>query len=121
MLLNVLPVGIAVADDPECRKIWMNRTMAAMLKVPMGINISKSEDVPSKPNYRLQQNGSDVPAPELPMQMAASTGAPVENHELDIVRRTVRRQYARTPLFDEGGAVRGVIKPCGHHGTQAHG
>jgi signal transduction histidine kinase/sensor domain CHASE-containing protein len=115
VLLNVLPVGIAVADDPECRKIWMNRTMAAMLQVPMGINISKSEEVPSRPNYRLQQNGSDVPAPELPMQVAARTGTPVENHELDIVREdgtAINTLSYSAPLFDEGGAVRGVINAC---------
>jgi signal transduction histidine kinase len=93
----------------------MNQTMAAMLKVPMGINISKSEDAPSKPNYRLQHNGSDVPVQELPMQAAARTGSPVENRELDIVREdgtAINTLSYSAPLFDEGGAVRGVINAC---------
>jgi two-component system cell cycle sensor histidine kinase/response regulator CckA len=113
--LDVLPVGIAVADDPECRSIWMNRCMADMLKVPLGQNISKSDRRTGKLDYRLQHKGFDVPPQELPMQLAARTGAPVANQELDIVRAdgTVLNTLSYSaPLFDEKGAVRGVIDAC---------
>ena len=36
MLLDVIPIGIAVADDPECRNIRANRALANMLGVPEG-------------------------------------------------------------------------------------
>ena len=42
ILLEVLPIGIAVAEDPECRRIWINSAHAGMLQVPLGQNISKS-------------------------------------------------------------------------------
>src|SRR5205823_2439548 len=115
VLLDVLPIGIAVADDPECRSIWMNRSMAAMLMVPLGRNISLSLEGKDKPSYRLQHKGSDVPVQELPMQVAARTRAPVENQELDIVREdgtAIHTLSYSAPLFDETGAVRGVIDAC---------
>ena len=40
-LLEVLPIGIAVAEDPECRRIWTNRALAVMLKLPVTQNISQ--------------------------------------------------------------------------------
>jgi signal transduction histidine kinase/sensor domain CHASE-containing protein len=114
-LLAVLPVGIAVAEDPECRRIWTNKALAAMLKVPEHANISQSVADAVRPPYRTLRNGMDVPPEELPMQVAARTHAPVANESLDIVRRdgsVLHTLSYSAPLFDEKGKVRGVINAC---------
>jgi signal transduction histidine kinase len=115
-LLDVLPVGIAVAEDPECRRIWTNRSLATMLALPAGQNASHSPPGGEAPApYKMLQNGSEVPPEDLPMQLAARTGAPVENYYLDIVRSdgaVVHTLSYSAPLFDEAGKVRGVINAC---------
>jgi len=115
VLLEVLPIGIAVAEDAECRKIWTNPSMAAMLQVPPGQNISKSDQNPNPPAYQLLLNGGEVSPDLLPMQVAARTGKPVANQELEIVRAdgtAISTLSFSAPLFDESGGVRGVIDAC---------
>jgi signal transduction histidine kinase len=112
-LLNVLPVGIAVAEDRECRHIWTNRALAAMLNVPVGENISRSS--PSRSSFQMMRNGVEVPPEELPMQTAVRTAAPVANEYLDLVRAdgsVLHTLSYAAPLFDESGKVRGVIDVC---------
>jgi signal transduction histidine kinase len=114
-LLEVLPIGIAVAEDPECRRIWTNRTLADMLHLPVNQNISQSVPDPERPHYRTLRNGVDVPPDDLPMQVAARTGMPVANDFLDIVRSdgtVIHTLSYCAPLFDENGKVRGIIDAC---------
>jgi signal transduction histidine kinase len=115
VLLEVLPIGIAVADDPDCRRIWINRSMANLLRVPVEENISESV-AGAKHAYRLTlPNGVEVSSEELPMQMAARTGLPVTNFELDVVHAdgsVLHTISYSAPIFDEEGKVRGVIDAC---------
>ncbi len=115
VLLEVLPIGITVAEDPECRRIWMNRSMAALLQVPLEQNISKSVGSADQLTYRIEYNGVEVPAEDLPMQVAARTGRPISNRETDIVRgdgSMINTLSYSSPVFDESGGVRGVISAC---------
>jgi signal transduction histidine kinase len=111
-LLAVTPIGIAVASDPECRTIWVNRALSRMLGVPESLNISKSgPDAASLP-FRLCRDGRELRPEELPMQLAAATGKEVIGGDLQIVRAdggTVDLLSFAAPLFDENGRVRGVI------------
>jgi PAS domain S-box-containing protein len=114
-LLDVTPVGIAVADDPECRNIWMNPALAKMIGVSRDQNISKSGPDRDKLQYKLCRNGAEVPAEDLPMQRAARTGKDVIGDELEIVRADgcVRNTLSySSPLFDENRQVRGVLNAC---------
>jgi len=115
VLLEVMPIGIAVAEDLECRRIWANRTMAEMLQARIGQNISKSAADAGKLTYRFLQKGQEVSADELPMQVAARTRKPVANQELEIVRQDGSALHTLSyaaPVFDEDGNVRGVIDAC---------
>ena len=115
VLLEVLPVGITVADDPECRKIWMNRSMSEMLRIPMDQNISKSAVGAERLPYRIERNGAEVPPDELPMQVSARTGRTASNHEYDIVRTDgsiINTLSYAAPVFDAQGKVRAVINAC---------
>jgi signal transduction histidine kinase len=115
-LIEVLPIGIAVAEDPECRHIWTNRTLASMLGMRYGDRGSHSAPGgENPPPYRMLRDGIDVPIEELPMQTAARTGAPARDVFLDIVcadGKVLRTLSYAAPLFDERGRVRGVINAC---------
>lgn len=111
-LMNVLPVGIAVARDRSCAAITMNPAAAAMLSLPVEANASKTGPETDRLPFRMMKNGLEVSPDELPMQRAARTAAPVMAEELDVVfpHGPVRNLYEYAmPLFDETGAVRGSV------------
>ena len=114
-LLDVIPIGIAVADDPACRSIRTNPALARMMGVPRSLNISKTGPEAGRLPYRILRNGQEVPPGELAMQMAAATRAAVLGDENQIVKSdgsTVHVLNFASPLFDEEGNVRGVLNAC---------
>ncbi len=114
-LLDVIPIGIAVADDPACRSIRTNPALARMMGVPRSLNISKTGPDAGRLPYRILRNGQEVPPGELAMQMAAATRAAVLGDENQIVKAdgsTVDVLNFASPLFDEEGNVRGVLNAC---------
>ncbi len=114
-LLEVLPIGIAIADDPACRKIWTNRALAGMLNLEVGQRLFQRGPDFELPPHKLLRDGIEVPPEDLPMQLAARTRSVISNYPLDLARPdgTVLHtlSYA-APLFDEAGKVRGVIDAC---------
>lgn len=114
-ILDMLPIGVAIAHDPLCRRIIHNPYMSELLNVPAWANASLTAPQPERPtNFTNYRDGKEVPTSELPMQLAC-TGAEVRDLELDLVcqGREPRRMlcYAR-PLFDEQGRVRGSVGAC---------
>jgi signal transduction histidine kinase/CheY-like chemotaxis protein len=111
-LLQVIPIGILMSTDPEGRAMRHNPAFANM------VGISADTDVSLTPNHgdplpTVLQNGVALPPDQLPMQVAARTGRPVENVELEVVRpdgRSVHMFGSAAPLRDpETGAVRGSV------------
>jgi signal transduction histidine kinase len=114
-ILDILPIGVAIAHDPQCRRITHNPYMSELLNVPAWANASLTAPEGERPttftNYR---NGVEVPTSELPMQLA-STGVEVRDLELDLVcrgREPRTMLYHARPLFDEQGQVRGSVGAC---------
>src|SRR5262245_6312317 len=111
-LLAVAPVGIAVADDPECRQIRLNPAGAAMLGVTTSENVSKSgADSESLP-FKVLQNGRELQPDELPMQVAAARNSQVRDVEIEVVHndgRVVNLFEYASPLLDEQGKIRGCL------------
>jgi PAS domain S-box-containing protein len=111
-LLDVVPVGIGIADGPEARTIRTNLELSRVLRAPPHANASPTAPADERLPFRAFRHGAEVPAEELPMQMAAATGQPVRHSEIDIVHEdgTVINLYGGAiPLFDEQGNVRGSI------------
>jgi signal transduction histidine kinase/CheY-like chemotaxis protein len=105
------PVPIAVAHDPDCRFISANRALAAMLQVPLDANISLTPPPGHQPLYRIQRNGRDVPAAELPMQYAIAHRTSVSN-EIEMVRADGTVIYVQNdvePLYDAHGNICGCV------------
>jgi PAS domain S-box-containing protein len=114
-ILDILPVGVAIAHDPRCLRITHNPYMSELLNIPAWSNASLTAPRNERPttftNYR---NGVEVPTSELPMQQAAA-GVEVQDLELDLAvqgRDPRTMLYYARPLFDERGRVRGSVGVC---------
>jgi len=111
-LLDVIPIGIAIAQDPKCGNIRVNPSLAKLLDLPLG-NDSKRAIVPEQPSYKIYSNGRELAIDEQPMQYAAAEGTEVLDAELDLVvhegEPIVKILTYTAPLFDEQGKSRGSI------------
>ncbi|OWY65111.1 histidine kinase [cyanobacterium TDX16] len=112
-LLDVIPLGIAIAQDPKCQYIRVNSAMAKLMGLSPNANASKSAPLEERPAYKIFRQSQEIPASELPMQQAASSGKPVLDVELDLVIKEgtppVKLLGNAAPLFDEQGQCRGSI------------
>ncbi|MGH9373210.1 MAG: ATP-binding protein [Vicinamibacterales bacterium] len=113
-ILEAARVPIAIAHDPDCRFISANRALAALLRLPVDVNISLTPPIGEQPAYRIQRNGRDIPAAELPMQLAIGRRAFVSN-DIEIVRSDGSVAYIQNdvePLYDMQGEVYGCVSVC---------
>ena len=112
-LFDVVPVGVAIADDPACRHIRPNRELARMLRLAPGANASSTAPVDEQPtHFTMTRNGAPIQDEEQPMQVSARTGQPVLRSQMDVVfdDGSITSIYGQaTPLFDTNGNVRGAI------------
>jgi PAS domain S-box-containing protein len=112
-IMSSAPAAIWVAHDPESRVITGNPAAAAMLGVPELVNLSKSMSGEVPATYEIYRGGVPITPGELPMLVAARTGAPVSNQELEFRfsdgRPPVWAYGNVEPLLDHRGAVRGAI------------
>ena len=114
VLLETIPVGIAIAHDARCERITVNAYFAKMLDIPHGVNASKTAPPGERPEqFVVRRNGQEVPDHELPMQRAAATGETVMEEVYDIVHaksgRVVNLLEYAVPLKDEQGNPRGCV------------
>jgi PAS domain-containing protein len=114
-ILNIIPVGVAIAHDPLCHRITHNPYMSDLLNVPAWENASLTAPQDERPtNFTNYKQGKEVPTSELPMQVAC-TGVEVRDVELDLVcrgRDPRKMLYHARPLFDAEGRVRGSVGAC---------
>jgi signal transduction histidine kinase/CheY-like chemotaxis protein len=112
-LFAVIPIGIGIALDPECRDIRSNRELARILQLPPGQNASKTGPDAGELAFRVvRYDGQEVPGEELVMQRACRTGEPVLNDSYRIVHpdgMAVDVLGSAAPLFDAEGRIRGAV------------
>ncbi|WP_158501802.1 ATP-binding protein [Vitiosangium sp. GDMCC 1.1324] len=112
-LLDVIPVGIGIAHERECRRIRQNPWFARLQGLPLESNISLSApDGERQPIRYLDGHGRVVPPEEMPMQRAAATGQEVLDVELELEVDGLRRGtvvISAVPLLDEAQCPRGAI------------
>jgi PAS domain S-box-containing protein len=112
-ILDIVPVGIAIANDPECRRIAHNPYLSEVLGVPVWSNASLTAPPDERPDtFRVCRDGKELPADQLPMQVVARTGVEVRDYEMDVVRSdgVTRKLLCQVrPLRDAVGRVRGSV------------
>lgn len=112
LILDAVPVGIAIAHDAQCHVIRTNRFAQSMLTVRPDANVSASGDEAGLLPFRLFSNSQEIPPEELPMQRAAASGSEVRDVEIQMVRSdgaTFDWLMNAVPLFDPEGAVCGCV------------
>ncbi len=113
-IIERAPVPIAIAHDPECQVITANRALSSLLHVPGEANISLTPPPGQPLPYRIQRNGTDLKADELPMQYAIAHRSSFSN-EIEIVRAdgsVLNVQNDIEPLYDRRGEVYGCVSVC---------
>ncbi|MBC6434380.1 PAS domain S-box protein [Nostoc sp. HG1] len=112
-LLEVIPIGIGIAEDPECQNIKVNPAFAKQLGILPDTNASLSAPLDEKPtSFKIYREGRELSAEELPMQYSATHGVEVLGCELDVIHengKIVNLLEYVAPLFDEEGKTRGSV------------
>ncbi len=112
-LLDVLPIGIAIALDSQCQNIKVNPALAKLLNLPTDANASKSAPISERAAYKVYRQGKELAAQELPMQQAAASGVDVVESEVEVLVTEVEPKIKllgnAVPLFDEQGKTRGSV------------
>ena len=110
-IMQVLPLGVSVAHDPECKLITANQALSELMQVPVGENISHVDSSGGK-RYAIYRHGLEAASQDLPLERAIASGKQVAAEELEIRRRdgtAVQILGSATPLFDAEGKVRGAV------------
>jgi PAS domain S-box-containing protein len=111
-MLDIIPVGVAIAHDPLGRNMSASPRLAEMLGLSTDRNVSLSAADGPGSVFRCVRNGEVIPPEALPMQQAARTGQEQRNVEFDIEfadGRILNLMMSAAPLFDRAGRVRGAI------------
>jgi PAS domain S-box-containing protein len=112
-LLDSVPAAVWIAHDAGATCIQHNRFALHLLRVPLERNPSLTAPQEERPTwFRVTRNGMEIPAAELPVQLAASTGSEVHGCEFDIEFQDgqTRRLFGNAkPLFDELGHSCGAV------------
>ena len=113
-LMEVSPVGIFYAHDPECNRITANPAGYHLLGMAedSSSNISHLAPENERPSYRTYRNGVELKPEELPMQSAARLGMEIEEEALELRFENGLQKYLYAyakPLFDGQGNVRGAV------------
>ncbi len=112
VLLDLLPIGVAIAKDSCCEHVELNRVAARILGVPEGQIIALSGPESKSLPFQVNRGGKSIPVSDLPVCEAARTGQLLHGVELEIIRAdgSVSQLYDyASPILDEAGKVSGCI------------
>jgi PAS domain S-box-containing protein len=108
-IMQVLPVGVAVAHGRDCETITGNTALGEMLGSGLGENSTESA---LNMAFKLAQSGEALSPDELPLKQAARAGLPTGMLELEVAHPEGSPHFllaSASPLFDEVGNVRGAV------------
>jgi signal transduction histidine kinase len=111
-LLAVVPIGIAIADDPHSHAIRVNGFFAWLLRLTPQAD-GPVVLIPNQPTpFKVVRDGRELAFDDLPVPLAAARGVEVRDAELDIVfpdGAVVHLFGHAVPLRDRAGRSRGAV------------
>ncbi len=109
-LLDVIPIGIALAEGPRCERVRVNRALARLLGLPPGADSWAAAG--GRLPFRALRNGRELAPEELPVQYAAARGVEARDVEIEVAHEhgeTTQLLASAAPLLDEQGRPRGAV------------
>jgi signal transduction histidine kinase/ActR/RegA family two-component response regulator len=112
-LLDLLPVGIAIAQDAHTSELRSNQAFARFMGIPSQQKASFSAppvEVPA--SHKIFQDNRELSRSELPLQRALAENRPVLDVELRIAHadgREFQVLASAVPLQDQEGKARGGV------------
>lgn len=109
-IMKVLPVGVAVAQDPQCETLIGNAALREILEfdISQGLN----DEALDRAGWQIFKHRSQVDSGEMPIQTSLRTMRPTGLTEMELRRKdaAVKSLLASaSPLFDEAGRIRGAV------------
>jgi two-component system, chemotaxis family, CheB/CheR fusion protein len=113
-LLDLVPVGILIAEDPAARTVRVNRYAASIIGGDGAAASSQPAEALATATgpLRLVRDGREIPGEDQPLALASRTGEPISGQEARILQPNgsgIDVLVSASPLFDEAGKVRGAI------------
>lgn len=111
-VLDVLPVGVIIAEEPSCTVIRANPAGAALFGLAGDRYTLSTEPGPAELPFRLTRNGRELSFDDFPLRRSARTGEAVRGAEIEVTRAdgaTVTLSGQAVPLLDEHQQVRGCV------------
>jgi hypothetical protein len=105
-LIDLSPVGISVAEDPECRTVRVNRAMRDLF------GLEDHQWPRGTPPFRLRLDGHEISGEGFPFSLGEGCTSRFENVETEVVFADGRHKTVLSsarPLFTTSGEVRGAI------------
>jgi PAS domain S-box-containing protein len=111
-IMQVLPVGVAVSQDPESTVVTANLALSDLLGVKPGENIATRIDPANANSFEIYKKGRRLASVDHPLFRSAKTGQQSGSLELEIQRpdrEPIYLQSSASPLFNQDGSVRGAV------------
>ena len=111
-IMQVLPVGVAVSKDPECKEITGNAALSELLGLAHGQEIPLGAGHREIVPFTIHQHGERLSLDALPLQRSARMGQPLGSLELEVRSRDGKVSHllaSASPLFHDNGDVRGAV------------
>lgn len=112
VLFSKAPLAIAVAEEPDCRRIRVNPYLQHLMGLAPDANASVDAPPGERAPLRFFRDGRELQAAELPQQLVRDTGKPVTNAEFEMLSADGRMWALlghALPLFDADGRMRGNV------------
>ena len=111
-IMQVLPVGVAVAQNTQSSIVTANSALSSLLGVPYSDNIAEAISSSTESPVEFFEDGRRLTPEHHPLVRSARTGEPLGSLELEIRRAEsppIHVLASASPLFDHEGKVRGAV------------